>query len=138
MSDSVQEKRFGKEIVVLGLQVYKQFSLNYLLKICFFDSDYSVFEESEIVHRYEKSMVVHIRSMSRIVNLFHKHGKSAFSLKNNGKEFTCAGKVNMKECYGGRQGISYILDDEQIIMETYNVVSMGDVELPEYNRDKGV
>lgn len=75
--------------------------------------------------------------MSRIVNQFHKHGKSAFSLKNNGKEFTCAEKVIM-ERYGGRKGIGYILDGEQIIMETCSVVSMGDIELPKYNRDHGV
>ena len=31
-----------------------------------------------------------------------------------------------------------ILDGEQIIMETVNVVSMGDIELPESNRDEGV
>ena len=43
VTDSVQEKRFGKEIVVLGSQIYKSFYLNYLLKVCFFDSDYSVF-----------------------------------------------------------------------------------------------
>ena len=57
-------------------------------------------------------MAVHIRSMSRIVNIFHRHGKSAFSLKNNGKEFTCIGKVIMKESYGGRQGIGHIIDGE--------------------------
>ena len=138
VTDSVQEKRFGKEIVVLGSQIYKSFYLNYLLKVCFFDSDYSVFNEREIIHRYKKSMVVHIRSMSRIVNIFHKHGKSAFSFKNNGKEFSCAGKVIMKERYGGRLGIGYILDGEKIIMETGNVVNMGDIELPVYNRDEGV
>lgn len=110
--DSIQKKTFGKEIVVLGSQIYKSFYLNYLLKLCFFDSDYSVFNEREIVHRYKNSMVVHIRSMSRIVNIFHKHGKSAFTFKNNGKEFTCAGKVIMKERLGGRQGIGYILDGE--------------------------
>ena len=51
--DSVQEKRFGKEIVVLGSQIYKSFYLNYLLKLCFFDFNYSVFDEREIVHKYK-------------------------------------------------------------------------------------
>ena len=138
MTDSVQKKTFGKEIVVLGLQIYKSFYLNYLLKLYFFDSDCSIIGKREIVHRYKNSMVVHIRSMSRIVNIFHKHGKSAFTFKNNGKEFTCAGKVIVKERYGGRQGIGYILDGEKIKMETCNLVNMGDIELPEYNRDEGM
>ena len=42
----------------------------------------------------------------------------------------------MKERYGGRLGIGYILDGEKIIMETGNVVNMGDIELPVYNRDE--
>ena len=44
----------------------------------------------------------------------------------------------MKERYGGRQGIDYILDGEKIIMDTGNLVNMGDIELPEQIRDEGV
>ena len=136
--DSVQRKTFGKEIVLLGSQIYKSFYLNYLLKLCFFDSNYSVFHEREIVHRYKHSMVVHIRSMSRIRNIFRKHGKSAFAFKNSGKEYTCTGKVIMKERLGGRQGIGYIIDADRIIMETGLLINFKDVELPEYDRDEGL
>ena len=81
---------------------------------------------------------MHIWSISRILNLSHKHRKLAIRLTNNGKEFICTGNVKVKECDGGRLGIGYILDGEKIIMETGNVVNMGDVELPVYNRDERV
>ena len=136
--DSVQRKTFGKEIVLLGSQIYKSFYLNYLLKLCFFDSNYSVFHEREIVHRYKHSMVVHIRSMSRIVKIFCKHGKSAFTYKNSGKEFTCAGKVIVKEKQGNKLGIGYIIDGDTILMETGDSINLNDVELPQYDSDEGL
>ena len=136
--DSVKRKTFGKEKVLLGSQIYKSYYLNYLLKLCFFDSNYSVFDEREIVHRYKNSMVVHIRSMSRIVKLFCKHGKSAFAFKNSGKEFTCAGKVIVKEKQGDKEGIGYIIDGDTILMETCNSINLNDVELPQYDSDEGL
>ena len=68
--------------------------------------------------------------MPRIIFLFHKHGKLAFSSKSNGEKLTCAGKLIVKERNDGIRYIGYILDGDEIIMKTGDIVKMRDIELP--------
>ena len=129
-SDFFQKRaNIGK---IAGLQ---KTIINYLLKLCFFGSNYSNFGRSDVVHNYRKLIIVHKRSMSRITCIFWKYGKSTFGLTIDGKEYACAGKIVEKEIRSGREGISYTLDDETMITESDNRVDMIQVQLSTYNNE---
>ena len=124
-------KSFGNEKVLLGANVYKSIYINHLLKLSFFGSNYSIFGKDEVVHRYAKSIIVHISSMDRIVRIFRKNGKSAFSMEIDcGREYSCACKVVLREIANGKQGIGYIINGCTMLMESGERVPMSSIRLP--------
>ena len=117
-TESIKEKTFGKERFELGSQLFRSFFLNYLLKLTFFGSNFSKLCPNEIVYRTNKSIVVHISSQKRIVELFTHNGVCAFEYTSDGnnvgerKRYTCGGKVVVKENRGKcLECIGYVLDE---------------------------
>ena len=138
VKDSTVIKSFGNEKVLLGANVYKSIFINHLLKLIFFGSNYSIFAKGEVVHRYAKSIIVHISSMERIIRIFRKNGKSAFSMEMDcGQEYSCAGKVVVWHIANGKQGIEYIINSRTMLMESGERVPMSSIRLPMYDKDEG-
>ena len=71
--DSMLAKKFGKETVQIGAKVFKSFCLSYLLKLCLFGPNYSLLNirSTEIVERTKKTIIMHVRSMDRVMILFY-------------------------------------------------------------------
>ena len=122
----------------MGANVYKSIFINHLLKLIFFGSNYSIFAKGEVVHRYAKSIIVHISSMERIVRIFWKNGKSAFSMEIDcGRDNSCTGKMVVGNIANGKQGIRYIINICAILMVSGERVSTFSIRLPMYDKDEG-
>lgn len=136
--DSTVVKVFGKEKITIGSKVYRTFVLNRLLNLCFFGRKYSVLNKDKVIYRYSKTTIAHISSMKRMLGIFDKYGKSAFSLKtDDGCIVGCAGKVTLKEVASGKEGIGYIVDGRNILMESGARVNMRSIRLPTFVKKDG-
>ena len=119
-TDSVKEKTFGRERFELGTQLFRSFFLNYLLKLTFFGSNCSKLSPHEVVYRTNKSVVVHIASHDRMIELFTMNGVCAFEYKKDGDNdgethrYTCGGKVIVKEKRGRmRECVGYVMSERR-------------------------
>lgn len=141
IQDSTVTKRFGKEQVVVGAQVYKLFFISHLLKICFFGYNYSLLTRrriGEIVDRKKKSLVIHIKSMEILVKLFHINGVSAFGYEDqDGFFYSFAGKVVLKSTKTSKEAIGYIIDEKKVLLETGGVINLESIYLPEFVKEDG-
>ena len=141
IQDTTLKKKFGKESVEMGNKVYKSFYLSYLLKLSFFGYNYEcLHNRNEVIEKKKKSVIVHIRSMERIVNLFYKNGISAFSVLDQDKDllYSCAGKVILLHTSSNKEEIGYIIKEGEILTESGRIVDMDGIYLPEFIREDGV
>ena len=139
MKKSTKRKKFGKEHIEIGAMVYKSFFLSHLLKICFFGHNYALlFHRSEVVEKTKKTIIVHIKSMERLVRLFYCNGVSAFSYKDQvGLVYSLAGKVVLKNNKSKKKAIGYIIQDKKILTESGTSINVEDICLPVFVRGDG-
>ena len=119
--ESKKHKRFGKEVVLLGSQLFRKFFLNHLLQVTFFGLNYSSLFDHEIVHRTKATVIIHIASKARMVDLFECNKVRPFEYKKkdddkNDEERTiqtCSGKVIIKEKNTEKEGVGYIMEEDR-------------------------
>ena len=116
ITDSVLVKKFGKETVKLGIQIYRSFYLNHILQITMFGLNLSHVSNSEIVYKTDKVTVVHIHSKKRLLDLFTINDVCPFMMNDekNSRVITCAGKVSVCDCNTNKEIVGYVLDEEVI------------------------
>jgi hypothetical protein len=135
--DSMKTKKIGNERIKLGYQVFRSFFINHLLKLSFLGPNNCKLNDNEIVHRYKKSVVVHIASMKRVIDLFRMNGVCAFEFKKNDFLVSCSGRVSVRKRMQrtGQEGIGYILKDNSVLLETGQ--ELMNIKLPIYNAGNG-
>ena len=109
-------KRFGKEVVLLGSQLFRNFFLNHLLQVTFFGSNYSSLFDHEIVHRTKATVIIHIASKARMVDIFECNQVRPFEYKKDNDEttiHTCSGKVILKEKNSEKDDVGYIMEEDR-------------------------
>ena len=139
MKQCTEVKKFGKEQVEIGDKVYKYFCLPHLLKLSLFGHNYSLFNNRlEIVERKKKSIIVHIKSMERMISLFYRNGISAFGYEGQDNLFySCAGKVILRNTRSEKESVGYIINEHKVLLESGIELRLQDIYLPEFTRENG-
>ena len=139
--NSTKTYRFGNEIVSLNSQKYTCFCLTYLLLLSISGSPlYSNLNSYEIVHRYKKSVVLHLFSYKRMMDLFTFGGKSFATHWRNDFGYLLYDRVNL--CMNGKNIVGEIIDeDDENLMIRVDKESGGHdkvvIKRPSFDHDIG-
>jgi hypothetical protein len=88
------------------------------LKLSFLGPNNCNLNDNEIAHRYKKSIVVHIASMKRLIDIFTMNGVCAFELEKKDYLVSCSGRLSVRKRMLTRQeDIGYILKDNTMLLE---------------------
>ena len=142
VSDSIKIKRFGKEFVILGSQIFRSFHLNHLLLLTFFGLNFSLLSNDEIVHRTKRTTLIHIASRKRIVEIFSKNDVCPFESVDEKSNMihTCSGKVVVRSKLSLRECIGYVVDEItlqskiRVKLETDEILEL---HVPKYDSEDG-
>ena len=139
MKQCMEVKKFRKKQVEIGIKVYKCFYLSHLLNLNLFGHNYSLFNNRlEIVERKKKSIIVYINSMERMISLFYRNGISAFGYEGQDNLFySCAGKVILRNTRSDKESVGYIINEQEVLLESGIVLHLQDIYLPEFARENG-
>ena len=106
--------KFGKELVKLQSQSYRDMQMSYLLELTIFGKDKCNLKQKEIIYKTKKIMIVNIASKQRFDMLFVKEDCCAteFSFGSSGI-ITACGKINIMR--NGKNILGYILEETKMI-----------------------
>ena len=113
--------RFNKEKFEEGVQVFRKFYMNLLLKNLLLGTNLCKLKQHEIIHRSKKVTYVYIASRKRMISLFSLKQLSYFEffdIQNRNDEeqesvHTIAGKVSVKYLSNGLVGIGYVVNENE-------------------------
>ena len=131
--------KFGNEVVKLQGQKYRNFYVNYLLKLTIFGCPlYSNLLGHEIPYKTKKQAIVSFYSYKRMEETFDFGGLKATVFYKDQKKCLCCPKVNLKT-RSGMNIIGYVMDEEN---DELRVKVEGQDEYicmrrPEYDNENG-
>ena len=124
--------KFGKELVRLQSQSYRDIHMSYLLQLTIFGNKGSNLKCNEMIYKSTKTMLVHIASKQRMDSLLKKEGCCAteYPTKNKGI-ITASGKVNIIR--NEKNILGYILEETnskwKIILKNNKMIW---IDIPKY------
>ena len=140
ITESLKQKQFGKERFILGVQVFRSFLLTHLLNVTMFGTNYCFLNDHEIVHRSKGTIIAHIASKDRMVELFTFNEVCPFEFGNSSGLNTCSAKISVLDTNSLQEGIGYVLEEDRVANSFTVLLECGkkfDINIPFYDSDLG-
>ena len=114
VKDSMKYRRFGKESVLCRSKIFRSLLLTHILKLTFFGSNCTCIREKEISCKTKKTIVIHIHSRDRMIDLFQKGGVCAFlthDKEDSRIQYGSSGRAVLRSKDSGLQVVGFVLGE---------------------------